>query len=121
MTKSASEFELGAEAAGGVEPAGDEAVEAVEERGEDDEYGGELVVALEGEAERGEAGAEAEHGDEVRRELAQGEALRAAGERGHQRTTPMRGGSVAARSAITVSPATAAWPGQTSGATPSGR
>ena len=52
------------------------------------------------------------------RELPERQAFR---ERRHQRTTPVRGGSAAARSAITVSPAMAPWPGQTRGATPSGR
>ncbi len=66
LTKSASEFELLAEARGGAKIARQAPVDAVEDDGEDDPRDGEVEAMLDRHPDRRQPGAKAEQRDEVR-------------------------------------------------------
>src|ERR1700676_5655305 len=62
--------ELGAKARGALEEPGQAAVDAVEDRREDDGRERQRITVLERHADRGQAGAKREQGDDVRRQRA---------------------------------------------------
>ena len=107
--------ELGAHAAGGVEETGQAPVEGVEHRGEGDRGEGGGAVVREHELHAGQPGAQREDGDRVRQQ-AHPAAAAALGDVGrHRGSVPASG-----RSASTVSPPTARWPGSTRTVLPGG-
>ena len=141
--------ELGAEARGALQQPRQAAVDAVDGAGGHDQHRRVLPSSLEGEAHGGEAGAKAEHGEDVRDQAVEGRAARAgararppqaletlAQQPGARRPVVVGAGAfhqfgvagvcgAGARpgtsSAITVSPPIMVWPSATRGRTPSGR
>ena len=139
--------ELGAELRLGSERARQPAIDAVEQRRDDDEPDRILVSQLDGHADGGEAGAEAQQREEIGHQHAHGDAAVAKQDPAppaalallqprqhmvHGMSSPFlrprryctrasRSGSVDLRSASTVSPPTARWPTATNAPWPGGR
>ena len=139
--------ELGAELRLGAQRPRQPAVDTVEQRGDDNERDRILVAQLDGHADRGQPGAEAEQREEVRHQHAHGDAAVAKQDPAppaalallqprqhmvHGMSSPFlrprryctrasRSGSVDLRSASTVSPPTARWPTATNAPWPGGR
>jgi hypothetical protein len=88
-------IELGAELGGDLEETRRAAVQTVEDPGQDDQYDRQLVAVVEGVADRGQPGAQAQHGEDVGHQVNQGlraKAPAAAALRKHQlRLQPLGG------------------------------